>query len=420
MLLRNLNHQVAPGLRYHETPALCRTAFDGTRHPAFTPRAAVNHYTILNDLLEQKFNAEPGLLASFLAALGINREEWGGDQRSPYHLLTSDERGVLDTAFIDQSGEAMKTVIGQEEGPEWDLSMSDGLAWVVDAAVFRAVQREVARFGDSGTDILRESFRGGATKDLQQVLEDQGERYPLTQGLSRVFALHTDRIAPAAFRATILTKADLILHVLQNAKDDGAPGWHGFNLVANPDVFRRRLVRGGVELLRAYVQHREVMATDPASADVLAFLAAVRPDHAAAVFEQVVESVLGFYSEPDRFAELVLDEELSDSYGHPVLHEIECGPRVRLRIAPMRGSWDNYRSRHAVQHRDLVVGIIVRSILGADPSLDDCIVQAEATHVIHYFLTAPFVAANHVGLPGYNDTLRTTPGVQHLMAWSIR
>jgi len=383
----------------------------------------LSHYTILNDLLEQDYEAKPGILADFLRGLGIDPASWGGDQRSPYHLLTGDMRGVLDTVFIDHPGEAMPDVYGNTSRQDSsDLQMSDGLAWVVDTALFPAVQREIQLSGERGRDILRESLAPNrhAGKELGEVLAGQGERYAETGQLSRLFAMHTQRISQTVFRATILTKADLILHLLQNARDAGDPGWHGFSPDANTQRFHRRFLRGGTKFLQSYVQHRSRMKLDTPTDQLLSYLDSLRPEIAGQVIERVVERVLDFYAEPDRFAELVLDEDAWDPVEQTFLHEIDCGPKVRLHIAPMAANWNAYHRQQAVQHRDLAVGIVARAILGADSTLGRWIEQAESSHVVHYFLTAPLMAANQLNFPTYNDALAETPGVQHLLAWSIR
>lgn len=420
MLLRNLNHQVAPGLTYHEPPRLCMTAFKTTTHPDPTRRVAagLSHYTILNDLLEQDYKSTPGLLAQFLKSLGLDPETWGGDQRPPYHLLTSDARGRLDTVFVDHSGEAMKPIADNDPGPDTDLLMSDGLAWVVDSALFPAVQRAMEVSGETGRRILLESLAPNRHpgRDLRDVLADQSERLMLTGQLAKLFAMDTPRISSALFRATILTKADLVLYLLKGAKQSGTPGWEKLSPEQNSQKFLKRFVQGGVQFLRSYIEHRHIMAADAPTVELLKHLSASEDQ----LLKVVVESVLDFYAEPDRFEELVLDEELEDSGSRAYLHEISCGSTVRLRIASMATSWGSYQDDHAIQHRDLAIGIIARSILGADSELGKWIEKAELVNVIHYFLTAPFVAANQVTFPTHSGALAETPGVQHLLAWSVR
>lgn len=426
MLLRNLNHQVVPGLDYHEAPRLCARAFDRTRHPAATLRNTVRHYTILNDLLEQDYQANPGVLAEFLRRLNIDPEQWGTDQRSPYHLLTSDgTRKVLDTVFIDLPGEAMPAVYSNTADQDaFDLAMSDGLAWVVDMALFPGVQRELQKLGGGG-EILLESLAPDRNKgrSLNDLLADQVKRYAETAQLAKLFSLHTERLAPEVFRATVLTKADLVLDVLKNAKADvsGAPSWDGlWGGGRNLETFRSRFLAGGVQFLQSCVKHQDAMPTDQATAAVLRHLGSARTDHAKQLLGAVTKSVLDFYAEPDRFAELVLDEEVGSSSGGPFLHEIKCAPTVRLQIAPMGASWTDDSGPQSVRHRDLAVGIIVRAILGADDSLRSWVAKAEERNVIHYFLTAPLVAGEQVTFANPNAALAETPGVQHLLAWSVR
>ncbi len=435
ILLRNLHHQMMGGVVYRQTPPLCARAFDRQVHARATLMVAMSHRLAMTDMLAE-YGSSADELTGFLEGIGIHGADlgkWGDDERLPYHLLTTENGKFVDTIFVDPPGEAMASIVKDEVNSRDAIQLlnADGLLWVVDAAVLPAVRSSVVE-GDGGR-LLVESLRPelfinedkgkfdatGWPAALERALESANGRYNQTDELAQFFAKTTELLDPMVFKATALTKADLIWHMLAAGERGGRPGW-----ASAFGVSEVKFMAGGRTFLKSYVNNLTRITADAPTANLLRHLQEAVSD--SQLFrrrcDQVVRGVLAYYADPDRFSELVLEEpDYADEL--EILHLVDCpgapgDPTVWLEIAPMAMAWEQYRARgqRALQPRDLAVGIIVRCILGTT-QFTKPVSHAEAQSVVHYFLTAPFNAEEHLANPYSSISLLSSPGVQHLLAW---
>lgn len=436
VLLRNMVEQDPSGVRLVQADGLCRPKIPGGAHAEPTSvLSGHTHRLQLTDLLNRYEVSGSEVIKDLLGRSSLSDEEvkfFGNDSNLPFHLLAVDQGGIHDTLFVDLAGEAMNALVDDdlELRAISQLKQSEGLIWVVDTALFPSIR--AALTGTGNGRVLLESLRPQRYLDtwvrnpdsdvvsaaLEEALDASGDRLPITQGLSRWFSQSTEHINAGTFRAVVLTKADLLTTLLQSAG--------GWELLADEDLsteeFFDQFVRGGVEFLVAYATKKD-LAVDQATREVLDALAAGGDElEAQRRAAYVVRGVLDYYADPRRLKALVLREPGVALRGP--LHEIECvgatdeDPRVILHVFPMAKCWEEYRAGQPrlIQHRDLVVGVLVRCLLG-HALQTPAVGNAEKHSIVRYFLTCPMNAARQAQHPEINTTLSETPGVLHLLAW---
>lgn len=438
MLLRNLAGQDIGALEaswargksamFVEPPRICRRPFDLAIHPG--PTLAAGQDESFRQVLEEDWlHVQPTDLNEFLRQAGLASEEvahFGKGDNWPIHLLIKTGSVTSDNLFVDSSGEA---TAGDEE--RWEtlrLYQSDGILWVVDAGLLPEIETSMTA---KDARLLVESMRPQLLMgpDWQHRAESEfeeaarklrtasAERRGLTRRLVEKFAVKSIDLPEVSLRAVVLSKADLIHRMLVQQ-----PGWGEFRRPDQTDeAFTDAFAAGGIAFAQSYVGWRRRL--DPgAVSDILNYLAAddtAQPARESqARCQRLVRAVLDFYGDPTNFHALVCHERQTtqaiDVPGEGAVH------RVRLLVPPMREAWASYRepATRGVQHRDLVVGILVRTLLEYSLGIQR-LKAAEAVAPVRYFLTAPMDGRRQVDSPFGDATMNETPGVLHLLAWVL-
>lgn len=439
MLLRNLAGQDVGALEearsggkpvmFVAPPKICRRPFDHTVHPAATSAAGQNE-SFRQVLEDDWLKVKPGALDEFLSRTDLQPEEvalFGKGDNWPIHLLIKTGRVTRDNLFVDSSGEA--TAGNEERWETLKLHQSDGILWVIDAGLLPAVEDSLTVHDPR---LLIESMRPEttlgvdwrhrsdaefveATRSLKRLSE---ERRQLTRRLVDRFAVKSMDLPDVSLRSVVLSKADLIYRMLARS-----PRWAEFRRPNQSDgAFKDAFAAGGTAFMQSYVSWRHRLMPNGPSSEVLNYLAAAdssQPDaESRRRCARVVRSVLDFYGNADNFYALVCHEgsttQVIDVPGDG------ARPGVRLLVPPMRAAWVGYRdpTTSGIQHRDLVVGVLVRSLL--DYCLDlRKLKSAENIAPVRYFLTAPMDGQRQVEAPYGDSTMNETPGVLHLLAWVL-
>lgn len=434
MLLRNMARQTVPHIRFASAPELCNRRFDNDPHTAPTGTDTLTHRLHLTDFLG-RYGASSDELTDLLTRSGFTKnenDEFGADAHLPFHLLVDAGGQRRDTIFIDLSGEVMENIVEQRltDPAVARLSHSDGVVWVIDAAVLPPVQQALESTGRER--ILLESLRPGLFVDewrrnltpaevrnaLNLAIEKSSRRYPLTEELAGVFARSTTLLDGNALRAVVLTKADLFPHLLSDGR-----GWEFLTpFEYDPDEFAVEFPAGGVDYLETLCSNPH-QPFDAAAEEVVAWLrdSPTAQDRRGRCLA-IARGVLDFYADPTRFKQLLLKREGSLLAAESVLHRIPCTTdddvELVLRVGTMTADWGAYRTHRPrpLLMRDLVTAILVRCALGST-TMSDEIVAAEQASPVRYFMTGPMDAERQAANPHITIATGRSPGVLHLLAW---
>jgi len=434
MLLRNMGLQTVPGIKFVTAPQLCNRPFGNESHTPATVSSARTHRLHLTDFLGL-YGATADELTELLTRSGFTSKQeltFGAEPYLPFHILVDVANQRRDTVFVDLPGEVMKPLVAHDltDHSVARLSHSDGVVWVIDAAVMPPVQQALEASGRER--ILLESLRPGlflpewtrnlTTQEIRSALDEalakSADRYPLTKDLGGVFARSTALLDANALRAVVLTKADIFPHLLADGR-----GWD-FLRPSDSDVdqeeFASEFPAGGAEYLESLCANK-LQPFDRAAEEVISWLrkSPTGRDKRNRCFD-IARGVVTFYSDPARFKELVLKPERARV--DDILHLIPCVTEdemeLELRVGSITADWEKYRSPglRPLLMRDLVTAVLVRSILGTT-SMADEIVAAEDYSPVRYFITGPMDAARQAKNPRINTATGKSPGVLHLLAW---
>lgn len=370
-----------------------------------------------------------------------------GRTPAPHHILYATGRsgGLRAASFFDYSGEwaekwATRDSVqtAQEADETLPMLQADGVIWTVDLAFLPGIFNSLA--GSSNIEdkrMLVESARPGALlqsgsqgagslveraednqidEALRKAREGLDDRCAETHKLGKALS-EVDRRGPNVFRAVVLTKADLLEYLLRRHPRQG---WAFLTAESRPDRTRMQDLHVHGRVFLEHLVTKASVTADDAVNDLVDYLKSLSPDERRASCGAIARAVLDYYADPDHFRELVL------AYVSPGVEEVQHIVRlghaelssIQVKSMPALWSLRTPDGGPIFSMRDLVIGIIVCSVLGAS-GYDGPLHTMREDFPVHYFLTSAYEAEGVLQRMRSHGSPSNVSGISHLLYWIL-